>query len=241
MTPLDSLLAAHTELHRNLTQLSFSAPVAFVYHPLGYAWDRFAEYLRRYASEPGRVLWVGMNPGPFGMAQTGVPFGDVGAARDWLGLEGPVGRPAVEHPSRPVLGFGLKRSEGSGKRLWGWAQQRYGTPEAFFAQFLVLNYCPVLFMDEGGRNVTPDKLVASEREALERACDAGMRQIVAALAPSQIFGIGGYAANRVRTALGGATPVGQLLHPSPANPQANRDWAGSIERTLAEHGIVVPR
>ena len=34
-----------------------------------------------------RVVFLGMNPGPFGMAQVGVPFGEVAAVRDWLRID----------------------------------------------------------------------------------------------------------------------------------------------------------
>jgi len=102
-----------------------------------------------------------MNPGPFGMAQIGVPFGEIASARDWLGLEGPVGQPRTVNPKRPVEGFACARSEVSGQRLWGLFRARFGAPEAFFAEHFVANYCPLVFF-EGGRNLTPDKLPMAE-------------------------------------------------------------------------------
>jgi single-strand selective monofunctional uracil DNA glycosylase len=234
------LAPLHRTLAQRLSDLHFTGPVAYTYNPLQYAWQPLEKYLHQWASQPGRVLLLGMNPGPFGMAQTGVPFGDVSYARDWLRTEAPVQRPSVEHPARPVVGYALKRSEGSGKRLWGWAEARFGTPERFFAQFVVLNYCPLLFLDPGGRNLTPDKLLASERAELELSCDQSLAAMVSLLAPRQIFGIGGYAAQSTRRALGERYNVGQLLHPSPANPAANRDWAGTVERQLRDAGIALP-
>src|SRR5690606_6715112 len=127
-----------------------------------------------YGRGPKEILLLGMNPGPFGMAQTGVPFGEIAAVRDWLGVRGVVGRPAIEHPKRPVQGFGCHRSEGSGKRLWGWAQDRFGEPERFFDRFFVVNYCPLVFLEVGGRNRTPDKLPVREREPLFEACDRAL-------------------------------------------------------------------
>src|SRR4026209_220177 len=110
---------------------------------------------------------LGMNPGPFGMVQTGVPFGDVAMARSWLGVVGPVARPRDEHPKRPVLGLECRRSEVSGARLWGWARDTFKSPDRFFERFFVVNYCPLLFMEAGGRNLTPDKLPSAERAPLE--------------------------------------------------------------------------
>ena len=104
-----------------------------------------------------RVVALGMNPGPFGMAQTGVPFGEVAVARDWLGVAAPVTKPAREHPKRPVEGFACARSEVSGARLWGAVRAHWKTPARFFAEAFVLNYCPLVFMTTSGRNLTPDK------------------------------------------------------------------------------------
>ena len=63
--------------------------------------DRISEFLERWGSPPKEVVLVGMNPGPWGMAQTGIPFGCVSFAADWLALRNrEVTRPAVEHPRR---------------------------------------------------------------------------------------------------------------------------------------------
>lgn len=211
---------------------------AYVYNPLEYARAPHELYLERYGSRGARFLLLGMNPGPFGMGQTGVPFGDVPSVRDWLGLEAEVRQPPSAHPKRPVLGFGLKRREGSGKRLWGWAQQRFGTPEAFFAQFFVHNYCPLLFLHESGRNLTPEKLSAQERGALFAVCDQALVRIVDTIGPDVVVGVGKFAEERARNALGDRTEPGvdSILHPSPANPLANTDWAGQIEPVLRRLG-----
>jgi len=233
-----SLTRAALELSRAVDVLSFSAPITHVYNPLTYAWASHAEYLQRYASAPKRVVYIGMNPGPFGMTQTGVPFGEVGFVRDWLGLAAKIERPAIEHPKRPIQGFECTRSEISGARLWGAIAQRYGRPEAFFAHSVVLNYCPLVFMEASGRNVTPDKLRRSECEPLFAACDRHLAQVVRALEPRWVIGIGHFAAARARAALGTAGPtVGQILHPSPASPRANRGWLQEAERELRDLGV----
>lgn len=233
MTPL---VAISRELSTRVDALAFpSVPV--VYNPLDYARAPHEAYLERWgATSPREVVMVGMNPGPFGMAQTGVPFGEVGFARDWLGLEAPVRRPAVEHPKKPVLGFECRRNEASGQRLWGWARERFGTPEAFFRRFFVWNYCPLCFMEEGGRNRTPDKLPAQERLALYAACDRALARVTAHLRPRLVVGIGKFAEERARAALSGVA-VGTILHPSPASPSANRGWARQAERQLAALGL----
>jgi single-strand selective monofunctional uracil DNA glycosylase len=211
--------------------------VAHVYRPLDYARDPHEKYLRRYGAGRRDVLLLGMNPGPFGMAQTGVPFGDVPSVRDFLGIAGEVHPPLGTHPARPIEGFASSRREVSGQRLWGWAATRFATAEAFFARFFVANYCPLLLLDDGGRNVTPDKLPRGAREPLERACDDALRALVAQLRPTWVVGIGTWAQGRARAALGSEVRVGRILHPSPASPRANRDWATEAERELRGLGI----
>jgi single-strand selective monofunctional uracil DNA glycosylase len=238
MSPSEKLLAAGRRLSRELAALRFAAPVTHVYDPTVYARRPHARFLRRYATGPKRVVFLGMNPGPFGMAQTGVPFGDVGFVRDWLGIEAPVGRPTREHPRRPVQGFACPRGEVSGQRLWGAIAERYGKPDRFFRHAFVANYCPLVFLEASGRNRTPDHLRPAERRPLFTACDRHLRHVAALLEPEWVVGIGRFAEERAREALAGSgIQVGGILHPSPASPAANRGWARTVVRQLAELGV----
>lgn len=241
MSEPDALCQVSRRLSARVSRLRFAEPVAFTYNPLAYAREPHEQYLRRYGGGPKRFVLLGMNPGPFGMVQTGVPFGDVGMVRNWLGISGAVKRPDLEHPRRPVLGFECTRSEVSGTRLWGWAQQRFGTPERFFADFFVVNYCPLAFLEESGKNRTPDRLPPEERAPLLQACDTALREIVALLKPEQVIGVGGFAERRAREVLGGSgLTITGILHPSPASPLANQNWAGAIEAQLVAAGIILP-
>jgi len=224
---------AARQLGRDVSALRFGPPITHVYNPLQYARRPYDAYVRRYGDGRRAVVFLGMNPGPFGMAQTGVPFGEVAAVRDWLGIEAPVGRPEREHPRRPVEGFACRRSEVSGARLWGAVADRFGTPERFFARHFILNYCPLVFMEVSGRNRTPDKLPTREREPLFAACDRHLRRALKALEPEWVVAIGAFAEARARAALGEEGPaIVRILHPSPANPRAQRGWAGQVARTL---------
>jgi len=231
------LVRTSRALCRAVDALSFGAPVTHVYNPLRYGRAPFEQYLERFGAAKGRVILLGMNPGPFGMVQSGVPFGEVGMVREFLGIEAKVTRPRVQHPRRPIEGHACTRSEVSGARVWGWARQRYGTPERFFARFFIINYCPLAFLEESGRNRTPDKLPRAEREPLFAACDLALRRSVETLAPSMIVGIGAFARDRAQQALGEAVPVGMVLHPSPASPRANRGWEAQAEADLAALGL----
>ena len=228
-------------LSKRLKRLRFADPVDRVYNPLEYARASSELYLKRYFKPGVEALWLGMNPGPWGMAQTGVPFGEVAAARDWLGLEANVGKPRNEHPKRPIEGYECTRSEVSGRRVWGWAQERYENPKAFFKQFFVWNYCPLVFMEESGKNRTPDKLPADERAKLFKLCDQSLRDMVELLQPARIIGVGRFATDRAKLALKGSDlPIDTVLHPSPASPMANRGWAAQAEKQLEAMGIQLP-
>lgn len=233
------LLAEADRLARALSKLRFAPPVSHVYNPLTYAREPYRLYLERYATGPKRVLFFGMNPGPFGMSQTGIPFGEVSTVRHWLGIEAPVGKPKVEHPKRPITGFACNRSEVSGARLWGLWKSLYTTPERFFASGFVVNYCPLVFMEESGRNLTPDKLPTKERVALFGPCDEHIASVVRLLEPEWVVGVGKFAEGRALAALAPFSGLrfASMPHPSPANPNANRNWGELALNQLARQGL----
>lgn len=218
--------------------LTFSEPVTHVYNPLVYARKPHDLYLKKFGQLEAPIILLGMNPGPWGMVQTGVPFGEIPAVRDWMGITAPVGKPEEEHPKRPVEGFDCKKSEVSGRRLWGWAQKAFGSPANFFARFFVVNYCPLVFMEAGGRNRTPNNLPAAEKNPLLAACDQALRHTVDLLNPEHVIGIGAFAEQRAKAALADhALTIGRITHPSPANPKANKGWEKFITGELADMGI----
>jgi single-strand selective monofunctional uracil DNA glycosylase len=238
MATAPALIEGARELSRAAGKLRFAPPVAYVYNPLEYARQAHELYLRRYGEGTKRVLFLGMNPGPFGMVQTGIAFGQIAAVRDWLGIEASIDPPAIEHPKRRVTGFACPRSEISGERLWGLFAKRFGTATAFFRDHFVENYCPLAFLEASGRNRTPDKLLPNERHALFAACDEHLRQIIELLQPEWLVGIGDFAAKRAADlfAHDQVVRIGRILHPSPACPASNNDWAGTATAQLRKLG-----
>lgn len=234
-----SLAIATQGLVRDLSALRFGPPVACVYNPLDYAWDVHRAWLERYGRGHKEVLLVGMNPGPFGMVQTGVPFGEVEAVRSWLGLRGVVRRPANEHGKRLVTGLECTRSEVSGRRLWGWAAARFVTPLRFARRFFVHNYCPLAFVADSGANLTPDKLPKAETAPLFQLCDRLLRQVVEIQRPRWVVGVGAFAEQRARAVFGNdrRLRIGRIPHPSPASPSANQGWERLVDAAFAELGI----
>lgn len=253
----DAFVAASRRLRDAVEPLRFAEPVTHVYNPLVYAQGMHEAYLRRAAPRAeGGVLFLGMNPGPWGMVQTGVPFGEIAAVRDWMGLEGEVDKPEREHPKRPVEGLACARSEVSGRRLWGLLAERFGSFDAFAERHVVINYCPLVFMEASGRNRTPNKLPAEERAPLEEACDRHLRELIEAARPEWVIGVGAFAEGCLKRVLAGAPDaagdtvrddagdtayppprIGRVLHPSPASPAANRGWAEQAVAQLEGLGV----
>ena len=226
------------DLLDDLKSLRFGAPVTHVYNPMDYARKPYSQYCRRYGQPTKEIVLVGMNPGPWGMAQTGIPFGEISAVRDWMEIEAPVGQPSRMHPKRPVLGFACTRSEVSGRRLWGWARKTFQTPANFFSRFFVANYCPLQFIESSGRNRTPGQLRKDEKSLLLAACDKALERTIEFLKPRFVIGVGKFAQERARAAISNpAITVGGITHPSPANPKANRGWGNLIRQEFRDLGI----
>ncbi|MGJ8674023.1 uracil-DNA glycosylase family protein [Rubritalea sp.] len=236
------LEAAALELIEELSPLTFSEPVTHTYNPLEYAWASHSEYLRRYAQGNKRVLFLGMNPGPWGMSQTGVPFGEIPAVRDWMGIETKVEKPMNEHPKRQVEGFACQRSEVSGRRLWGLFSDHYPKADDFFVDHFVANFCPLVWMGETGRNITPDKLPKAESAPVDIACRKHLAKMITQLEPEFLIGVGAFAEKQLKATVKEHLPnntatIGKILHPSPASPLANKGWPHVPTQQLIDLGI----
>jgi single-strand selective monofunctional uracil DNA glycosylase len=226
------------DLSEKVSRLKFSDKKLTIYNPLSYAGSINEIYIEKYLNKNIDAIFLGMNPGPFGMSQTGVPFGDIEMVRDWLEIEGPVVKLGFQHPKRPITGFNCQKREVSGSRLWGWAKNRFVDPDVFFKKFFVWNYCPLVFMEESGANRTPDKLSPEDRDKLFKICDEALQHLVEISAAKSVIGVGKFARKRAETAVGETIKVSDILHPSPASPKANKNWVGEIELQLTEFGVL---
>ena len=232
-----NILTFYEQLRNDADALKFSLPVVSVYNPLNYAWNGFEQYMK-FSAGKKRVIFVGMNPGPYGMAKTGVPFGEINAVKNFLGITNIlITKPENENPAYPVTGLECSRSEVSGRRLWGLFQARFGTCEKFFAEHFVLNYCPLLFIGQHG-NYTPDKIKRDESARLFEICDLCLKNVVEALMPEFVIGIGNFAFKRCQLALKNVNVnITKILHPSPASPMANHGWSEKVTEQLITSGV----
>ncbi|MDA3939557.1 MAG: single-stranded DNA-binding protein [Spirochaetia bacterium] len=241
-TITEQLLKATEILARDTDKLKFSGKVNHVYNPLVYAKEAHEDYIKKYGTGKKKVLFLGMNPGPWGMAQTGIPFGEVSYAKNWLKIEGVILQPEKSHSKRPIEGWNCPRSEVSGRRLWSLMEERYKTAASFFKDHYIENYCPLVFMEVGGKNLTPDKLPVEERDPLKKICDDHLRKVIGIMEPEYLVGVGKYAEKnfkRVVETMNNSEKykISAILHPSPANPHANRGWSEAVTKQLIEQGI----
>ena len=229
------LVKSGRKMADRLRELTFSDPVSHTYLTVDYASDGYEAYLKKFGDSKKRVLMLGMNPGPYGMAQTGVPFGEISMVRDWMGLDPKISKPAIEHPKRPVLGMDCPKSEVSGRRLWGYFSERFPDAGNFFKDHLVINYCPLIWMKATGANLTPDKIKSAEMVPVDKICQEHLCELIEILEPQYLIGVGAYAEKKMSLAkadLGMVGTVGKVLHPSPASPAANRGWSEAADRQL---------
>ncbi|XP_046483816.1 single-strand selective monofunctional uracil DNA glycosylase [Neodiprion pinetum] len=236
----EKLLSLEWLLTEELRCIQFQLPVEYVYNPIEYAFDVHAKYVRKYCQTTKKILFLGMNPGPWGMTQTGVPFGEVKMVRDWLGLSGCIGKPVREQPDRKVTGFACTRSEISGRRFWGLFKDVCQTPENFFRHSYLHNYCPIALMDTKGRNITPAELKGLEQKTLYYRCDEALVATIKLLRIEIVIGVGRFAEKRAQTVVKTAGLPTQVLcipHPSPRS-LGNENWSEKAAQRLQELNLL---
>ena len=240
---VDSLIRSAADLRDDVgpigRKLVSEGSVDVCYNPLEYAWDAHEAYLKRMGSSGARTVVLGMNPGPHGMGQMGIPFAATSIVRDLLDITGiPVNQPEVADPRRPVIGLEYPREEVSGTRLWGLLSERYGNAEAIASNVFLVNHCPLmLFTGPRATNITPDKVAGPTAHALLERCDEHLREVVGVLDAKQVIGVGKFAESRAKAALADySVEVLGCWHPSPASPLANRnggaDWRANVRAVL---------
>lgn len=231
-------------LNQRIETLSIEDKVEWYYNPLDYAFPVHEAYLEKFGSDRKTGFFLGMNPGPWGMAQTGVPFTDPYIARDWMELpRRSVGSPSNERDARPIEGWESDRKEASGQKLHGFFRSIYGSLENFFENHIVMNYCPLVMYSEEATNLTPEDLLKADRESIFEICDPYLADLIEFYDPDVLVGIGRFGQRRLMDVLDlTESEVAYLPHPSPASPIATRDggdyWRGLVRDMLEERGLL---
>jgi len=235
-------LKIEQELSKNLLHIEYSeTKVKYISNPVEHAKEPHTSFLEKYLNGGKSILFLGMNPGPWGMCQTGVPFGEVQTCKNWLKICGNVTQPKNYHPKRPIEGFGCKRREVSGERFWRFFEMKCKTPDVFFKDCFVYNHCPLAFMTETGKNITPPQIGADKRALINNLCDNALVDVIKLLGVSSVIGVGKFAekrANEIKKKFNLDISVFFLLHPSPASPAANKGWSDIAEVSLRQMNIL---
>jgi hypothetical protein len=189
------------------------------------AYEAFLE--RYYADAHPPVAAIAMNPGKFGAVQTGIPFTDWPRGLELL--------PDLDKLVDRSVGLPNPNREQSGRRVYGWGLQRFGSYQELFRHVLFMLTCPVAVLEGQGTRVNNVPLDQLPRREAQRCLDLIVRRVPALLKAAQPKGmllLGAYAEG-VWSALQAegqapAIPAVKGLHPAAHMPDPA--W---IERTDA--------
>ena len=227
-------------------------------NPHHYAVEPYSNFVQKYLNGSKSVLFLGMNAGPNGMAKYGIPFGDIVSIVKWLKISGNILRNtydssgAVIQKQISIQSCLSEQREESGKRLWSFLEELNETPENFFANCFIHNYCPLSFskIASSGKsnNVTPETIKIHDKKwaaQLEEVCDQFLEQTIRYLKCHTIVAIGRYAEKKalriVKQMQKNAVSSNQqppnirvveILHPSPSTRKSNETWRKTVRGEL---------
>ncbi|XP_036325238.1 single-strand selective monofunctional uracil DNA glycosylase-like [Rhagoletis pomonella] len=227
------------KLNNDLQNILKPPGITHVYNPVEYASSIHCAYLEKYLDGPKRVVFVGMNPGSNGMGQTGVPFGNILTVRDEMGLTGSVQQPPSIHAKRPVSGLECNIEEPSGVRIWSlFKKLAGGSLNNFGRQCFVHNFCPLIFYDSAGHNITPSELKGDYKAKIGKACLDVLDLELDLLKTEILVVIGSYMHDMVkRSRHASSLKICKLPHPSPRSLN-NHNWPEKAEKLLYEFDLI---
>ncbi|KAK6639299.1 hypothetical protein RUM43_007571 [Polyplax serrata] len=244
LSACEKLLAIEHQMCSELNNLKFTPPIDYVYNPLLYAKDLHENFIKKYFENCSKkILFLGMNPGPWGMCQTGIVFGDKDHVKEWLKLCGQVNKPKKEHPRKKITGLDCSRKEISGKKFWGFFRKLCQTPEQFFQHSFVYNLCCLAFVDTSGKNITPPEIKDIQvRNRLLNICNETFVKIIKEFKFEIVIGVGKFAEKNAITELrrNGLSNVKVLSipHPSPRSAKIFRVWEEMTLKKLKEYDLL---
>ena len=210
-----AIIELYKSLNIELDELKFFPPCFYVYNPLSYCFESFKIYFEYLNTEEEINLFFGINPGPFGMAQTGIPFGDKETVKNYLKIEPKIDIDKIpkQHPKKQILGLEVKRVEKSGRIFWGVIKEFYPEKYDFFKSNFVLNFCPLCFLDEQGRNITPKVLRKEDQIALYKILEIFMLKLFKLIKIKKLIAIGDETFSYLN-ALNTKLKIQTIIHPA---------------------------
>ncbi len=228
-----------------------------IWNPGLYGETWHARFRRLYRPGQHPLVVFGLNPGPYGMAQTGIPFTDIrrlvsalpDLAAELRGRGERVEPPGLAPPGlRPYLS---RSFESSAVRVYRFLKKGWGGAERGWTEVVVANPCTLLFIDPAeGKNRTPADLARAARlrgsgrdqvrELVESFGRIRIRcavESIEALSPRGAILLG----KDVQAALGpalrrilGEARVIPWEHPARAVPES---WASGLLSALRRRGL----
>jgi single-strand selective monofunctional uracil DNA glycosylase len=226
-----------------------------IWNPGLYAASWHALFRKEYPASAGCILVFGLNPGPYGMAQTGIPFTDLKRLREHL----PRLAKGLERRGCSLAGVGLaprslrpylsRTFESSAVRVYRFLSRGWGSAEDGWRSVVVANPCSLLFMDAAGENRTPADLVGAvsrrtgslvAARRLRERCNAlrrlAAREAVRVLSPRGVVLLGKDAQRAMQTGIAPLLGPDSILgweHPARAVPDR---WAMGLLEEIKRRG-----
>jgi single-strand selective monofunctional uracil DNA glycosylase len=216
-----------------------------VLDPSRYGERWHAPFRRLYPPRARPLLVFGLNPGPYGMAQTGIPFTDLKRLAQGLPrLAAELAR-SGERLSLPGLApsslqpFLTRTFESSSVRVHRFLRLAHGSAERAFREVVFVNPCPLLFIDRAlGENRTPADLPRALRAGVDEARVEVVSVAVARLRARGAIVLGRDAAAALSVPLRarlGERAVVEWEHPARAVPDI---WARGLLAALRRRGLL---
>ena len=195
---------------------------------------------RRFAAEHlpharGGIVAFGLNPGKYGMAQTGIPFTDVTrAARVGIAIEPPGLAPASLRPF--LKSYRVERSSAS---VYGLLDEAWGSPREGWRALWAVAPCGLLFLEKDGENVTPADARLARRDDVRELRLRVIRESIAAAKPRGVLLLGQDVARVAAEALA-AEDVLVVDHPVARGPGRRGPawWAQTVTEAVRKKGWV---
>ncbi|KAF7991960.1 hypothetical protein HCN44_010761 [Aphidius gifuensis] len=228
----NNLLNIELNLSINLDKLNYNNPIDYIYCPIIYAKTVHFNYLNKYCRDKKNIMILGMNPGPWGMSQTGVPFGEINIVIDWLKINGHIDKPKRQHEQRQVDGFSCKRSEISGRKFWSLFKKLSNNPDTFFRHCFLRNFFkPTIIIII---------IAGPEQKKLQEFCDQALIEVIKILDVKVIIGVGRFSEQRAKKVVKTAklsTKVLWMIHPSP-RATIGKNWQNLTLDFLKKENLI---
>ncbi|XP_073819638.1 uncharacterized protein isoform X2 [Musca autumnalis] len=227
------------ELNVKLREFSFQL---HTYNPVVHAAEIHCNYLQKYLDSPKRILFVGMNPGRYGALQTGIPFGNITTVKIGMGLKGRITPTPGQRGKIRIRGLEAPEVEhdSSSTRFWRLISELFDGAENYldllFEKCFVHNFCPLVFIDSDGLNVSLPYIEPNPRLFAE--CRKTLGKQITLLKPDLIICIGKFVRSMLsKTRQAKGREILMIEHPSYKNYISADKWIEDAKEVFQSNGL----